>query len=305
MPSFPSLEKLLDLAGRGAEWRRERDELLALAASGRPSEAHRRALALALASDGGLPAMAFDLEEASGRRGARRLLGRARQGDGSPLSALPPPAWEPLVAWAHFRLWRHGRALALAEEARERLGTGEPGGDPAEGELVAGLWLEALDAIAGLALRQGYLGQAERALALGARFGELVSPGPDRAGPGRMMAALEVLLGQHQALGVPSSLLRYLGRSLGHPGGDSQAAARELARDLSLTPSHLAIGRELATRLGLSEAVSERLLWIEERVFRGRWRARRLLLGLAILVFLALVIGIFVLGLTLLQHRFF
>ncbi len=276
----------------------EAEALLEQARAGALPQAHR--LARRLSAQDPAATIPFDLLEAAGRRGARRLLRRIRRERSAAAPGhLQPAALGPLEAWAHFRLWRHGRALALAA-----------GRLPQASAEEAERWWEALEAIRRSALRQGYLRLAQRAHHLAVQAAEATpatalrtaARTAARAVAAQEMEALRWLLDHHREHDLPPALTRYLARSLGPPTGDCKAAVVEMARDLRLTPAHLASARALARRLGMAARVEDRLAGLESRLFHGRWerrrRAQRWLLGL----WWGLVLLGVVFGVTLVRH---
>lgn len=306
------------------------DPLEALLARREVATAHRAATEALRAAPGDpitrVALAAFDLEEASGRRSARRLLrllrAEAREvGAGGHASAAEdqasatqdqasaaqdnatraateprlifrPEARAAVEAWAHFRLWRHGRALTLADASisdalRGPTGSGSPTADPA--------WRAALEAIRRSALRQGYLRVAQRAHHLAARLG------PSLAHVERDMEAVAFLLDHHREHSLPPVVARYLARSLG-ADGEPRSATVALVKDLTLTPAHLEGAQRMVERFGLRPEIGERLRDLGARLFHGRWRARRRAQRAARGLFWGLALLMLILGLLLLQQ---
>ncbi len=271
----------------------ELDRLIERLAEGQVQQAQRDASRLAEDPAHHAAVLAFDLIEAAGRRSARRLLRWVRQEERTPgTHGIPADAWAPLRAWAHFRLWRHGRALALTDRSLAR--DGVPG---------AALWCAVLDGMRRSALRQGYLRLAQRAHERAERAAEAAgSAAPDRPRAAEDMAAVHHLMDRHRDHGLPTSLARYLARTLGQRQGDSPNGAAEIARDLSLTPDDLEAAIRLAEEHGFADRVQPRLQTLGERFFQGNWRTRRRVQrGLLWLLWTLLALGL-AFGLTVLRY---
>ncbi len=275
-------------------------QLTSLVAEGNKEEAHR--LVAPLSDDAKtLGAVAwFYVRELSGRRGARRLLRWLRQEPTRSDADRIFTAWAgpALESWAHFRLLRHGRALTIARDAVKQLtATGGSGGGAEDRANEARTWGQALEAIARCALRRGNL---RLALNFHELAEELVKkhPGclPDADASRKTMTAVVYLLELHREHGLPSSLARYLARSLGHDEGDSPTAYAELVGDLSLRPEHLDSGLGVASRFGFGQRVAAPLQKVRDRLFTGNWRLRRgvqrgVLIGVYVLAAVLILFG--------------